>query len=83
MVATHESISIQENQPDTTANTSSYALTYQDLVTRYGTTAAYGILLTVEKVARIKNSIADIDEESRLQKALTAINSNSEPAARS
>jgi hypothetical protein len=45
-------------------------LTYKDLVARYGNAQAYGLLLTFEKLAKIKHDIMHSDEDIRFQKAL-------------
>jgi ACT domain-containing protein len=47
---------------------------YQDLVTRYGDAAAYDLLLSVEKLAKINSDIIRFEEEERFQKALEALN---------
>jgi len=49
-------------------------ITYKDLVARYGTTPAYDVLLTLERLTQIKNEILYLDENVRLQKALDALN---------
>jgi hypothetical protein len=49
-------------------------ITYHDLVERYGANMAYDLLLTFEKLARIKNEIISMEEEERFQKALDALN---------
>ncbi len=49
-------------------------VTYEDMVTRYGNTQAFDLLLTLERLAQIKNDIFNYDEESRLQNALDALN---------
>ncbi len=51
-----------------------YELTYNDLVRRYGNTQAFDLLLTIEKLARIKDYITHMDEETRLKRALEALN---------
>lgn len=47
---------------------------YQDLVDRYGSAAAFDLLLSVERLAKIKSDIIDFEEEVRFQKALDALN---------
>lgn len=49
-------------------------VTYQDLVVRYGSPAAYDLLLSVEKIARIKDDISHCDEDMRFRRALDALN---------
>lgn len=48
-------------------------ITYEDLVTRYGNHLAFDLLLTIEKLAKIKMDIQQHDENVRLQKALDAL----------
>lgn len=48
-------------------------LTYQDLTNRYGTDMAFDLLLIIEKMAKIKASMDDADEEARLFRALHAL----------
>ena len=48
-------------------------ITYTDLVSRYGNTAAFSLLLTIEKLARIRNDIIKFDEDERLKNALDAL----------
>jgi len=48
-------------------------ITYNDLVKRYGHDMAFNLLLSVEKLAKIKNDIATLDEETRFQRALDAL----------
>jgi hypothetical protein len=49
-------------------------LTYKDLVARYGAVMASDLLLTIEKTAHIRRSEDYLaDEETRLQKALEAL----------
>jgi hypothetical protein len=49
-------------------------ITYHDLVERYGNTAAYDLLLSFEKLAKINSEIISLEEEERFQKALEALN---------
>ena len=49
-------------------------VTYQDLVVRYGNIQAFDLLMTIEKLARIKADIIYLDEEERLKRALEALN---------
>lgn len=49
-------------------------ITYKDLVVRYGTPAAFNLLLTVERLAQIRNEVVYLDEEERFQRALEALN---------
>jgi hypothetical protein len=48
-------------------------LTYKDLVARYGAVMASDLLLTIEKTAHIRSEDYLADEETRLQKALEAL----------
>ena len=48
-------------------------MTYQDLVQRYGQDMAFDLLLTIEKMAKIRDGLAVIDEEERLKRALEAL----------
>ena len=48
-------------------------LTYNDLVTRYGETTAFGLLMTIEKMAKVRDNIIEMDEEARLQRALAQL----------
>lgn len=48
-------------------------ITYQDLVRRYGQPMAFDLLLSVEKLAKIRDDISAADEETRFQKALNAL----------
>ncbi len=50
------------------------AITYHDLVDRYGKDMAFDLLVTIEKMAQIKHDIAaDGDEDTRLQHALDVL----------
>ena len=49
-------------------------ITYQDLVVRYGNAAAFDLLLSVERLAKINSDIINLEEEERFQKALQALN---------
>ena len=55
-------------------------LTYRDLVVRYGEDMAYSLLLTIEKLAKIKADIIGMDEEERLMRALEVLDKNSAAA---
>lgn len=55
-------------------------LTYRELVTRYGMDMAFDLLLVIEKMAKIKNSIQETDEEARLQRALQALDQANDAA---
>lgn len=48
-------------------------ITYHDLVTRYGQDMAFDFLLTIEKLAKVKDSPVEMDEEARLQRALAQL----------
>ena len=49
-------------------------ITYRDMVTKFGETRAFDLLLTVERLAKINENIAQTDEEVRFQTALDALN---------
>ncbi len=48
--------------------------TYQDMVVRHGNLSAYYLLLTLERLAEIRNEIQDMDEDVRFRAALEALN---------
>ncbi len=48
-------------------------MTYRDLVQRYGQDMAFDLLITIEKMAKIRDNISVIGEEERLKRALDAL----------
>lgn len=48
-------------------------MTYQDLVKRYGQNMAFDLLLTIEKMAKIRDHVSIVDEETRLKRALDVL----------
>ncbi len=55
------------------SNLAQATLTYKDLVTRYGETMAFDLLVIIEKMANVRDGLIEIDEESRLEKALVKL----------
>lgn len=47
--------------------------TYQDMVVRHGNLSAYYLLLTLERLAQIRNDILNMDEDVRFRAALEAL----------
>lgn len=52
-------------------------LTYQGLVNRYGTPMAFDLLISIEKLAKIKSGTILYDEETRFQRAWEILNKES------
>ncbi len=49
-------------------------VTYTELVARFGHTQAHDLLLTLEKTAKIQSHTDYQDEQTRLQRAMAALN---------
>jgi hypothetical protein len=56
------------------------SITYGELVERYGPDMAYGLLLTFEKVAKIREDINCFDEEKRLRRVFEALERDAQAA---
>lgn len=56
-------------------------ITYNDIVERYGNDMAYSLLLTVERMAKIRDNIDLCNEEARFLRALEALNDVNDFAA--
>jgi hypothetical protein len=48
-------------------------ITYKGIVARYGSAQAFDLLLIVERLAKIQDNIETLDEETRFQRALDAL----------
>lgn len=49
-------------------------VTYQDLIARFGNNMAFDLLITIEKLANARSTLYPLDENTRLQRALEALN---------
>lgn len=52
-------------------------VTYKGIVARYGDAQAFDLLVIVEKLAKIQDNIHALDEETRFQRALEALDNMS------